>query len=351
MPDILDHHANQTTKAFIVGDQGKGKTGSLISLVALGYKLRILDFDNGADILKNLLISYNYPYRKYMEDNNIPLQGAIHTFILQEKMVKHITEDRYVPAKAEAWKRMVRILEGSDKESKENNFGAVDTWDEKTILVFDTFSTCAECAFFQQQELNNRLGSRLDEHGRDTGGAQNLLRDMLKKIFMAEIRCNVIFNSHIVFVDLSSGVAARPQQPGYGSGIQLDSISDPRGYPMAIGRALSPIAGKYFNNVLMLDEDGTGASKRNRISTVPMKGVSIKNANPGVLKSSYPIETGLAEIFCALRGQEIPQKFLDACSKQKKTTNTSTSASTKPNTSPAPRPPSTAMTLEQVTGQ
>lgn len=343
MPDMLDHHASETIKAFCVGDQGKGKTGALIALAAMGYKIRILDFDNGADILKNLLTSYDYPYRKFMEDNNIPLKGAIHTFLLQEKMVKHITEDRYVPIKAEAWKRMVRILEGTDKESKEQGFGPVDSWGTDTILVYDTFSTCAECAFFQQQELNNRLGDRFDEHGRDTGGAQNLLRDMIKKLFMAEIKCNVLFNSHITFVDLSSGVAARPRQPNYNSSIQLDSISDPRGYPMAVGRALSPVVGKYFNNVLMIDEEGTGASKRNKIFTVPMKGVSVKNSNFSTLKSSYPIETGLAEIFCALKGQAIPQKFIDACTKKKSTTSTSSSTKTSPR--------STSMTLEQVTGQ
>jgi len=354
MPDILDHHANETIKMFNIADQGKGKTGALMSLAAVGYKIRVLDFDNGSDILKNLLTSYDYPYRKYMEDNNIPLKGAIHIFTLQEKMVKHISEDRYVPLAARAWKRMVAIMEGTDKESKENNFGSIDTWDNQTVLVFDTFGTCAECAFFQQQELNNRLGQRMDDHGRDTGGAQNLLRDMLKKMFMAEIRCNIIFNSHIVFVDLSSGVAARPQAPNPNSTAQqLDSISDPRGYPMAIGRALSPIAGKYFNNVLITDEEGTGAATRHKIYTNPMKGISVKNSHPGGLKHSYNVETGLAEIFCALRGEPAPQALIEACQKKKSTTTptTSTSASIKPvNKAPITAPKSTALTLDQVQG-
>lgn len=344
MPDILDHHANETIKTFIVGDQGKGKTGSLISLAALGYKIRILDFDNGADILKNLLTSYDYPYRKYMEDNSIPLKGAIINFTLTEKMTKHISEERFVANAARAWKRMVNILEGSDRESKELGLGGIESWGNDTILVFDTFSTCAECAFSQQQELNNRLGDRFDEHGRDTGGAQNLMRDMLKKIFMPEIKCNIIFNSHIVFVDLSSGVAARPRTPNpNNSSIQLDSISDPRGYPMAIGRALSPVAGKYFNNVLMMDEEGSGTGKRNKIFTVPMKGVSVKNSHPGALRASYPIETGLAEIFCILKGQEPPKAFLEACQRQRTKT-----LSTEIKKSSSSRPASTAVALEQL---
>src|ERR1700749_1293577 len=55
MPSLADHQSNTTTKLLLIGDAKSGKTGSLVSLVKAGYKLRILDLDNLLDILKYLV--------------------------------------------------------------------------------------------------------------------------------------------------------------------------------------------------------------------------------------------------------------------------------------------------------
>ena len=311
MTDILDHHSSQTTKCFIVGKQGTGKTGLLISLVAMGYKLRILDFDNGADILKNLLTSYDYPYRKYMEDHKIPLRGAIDVCTIAEKMKSHSTESRFIPQSSRGWEKMVSMLERWRDKKEDEDLGPVESWGTDVVLCFDTFGTCSDLAFFHTQALNNRLGDRFDEHGRDTGGAQNILKNLVQKIFHPDIKCNVIFNSHITYVDESRGIAQRPRLDGV--------IEDPTGYPTAIGRALSPVVGKYFNNVLMVEQSGSGQSAKHEIFTVPMKGVSVKTANPAVLKPKYNIETGLAEIFCTLRGEPEPLELIRSCGRSKTT--------------------------------
>ena len=43
MPKLSDHQSNDFTKLLLIGDAKSGKTGSLVSLVKAGYKLRILD--------------------------------------------------------------------------------------------------------------------------------------------------------------------------------------------------------------------------------------------------------------------------------------------------------------------
>lgn len=308
MPDLLDHHSSQTTKSFIVGNQGDGKTGAKASLVALGYKLRMLDFDNGADILKNLLTRYDYPYRKYMEDNKIPLRGAVSICTISEKMRKHPKEGRFIPATAQGWEKMVDMLENwTDGETK---LGPVESWGNNTILDFDTFGTLADLAYFHIQALNGRLGARQEgyDYQRDVGGAQGILKNLLQKIFSKEIKCNILINSHITWVDESRGSAERPRVDGV--------LSDPKGYPTAIGRALSPTIGKYFNNVLIIEQTGSGLTNKHEICTVPMKGISAKTALPNVLKPRYPIETGLAEIFCALRNEPEPKAIIDACGRK-----------------------------------
>ena len=55
MPTLTHHQSNEFTKLLIEGDSGSGKTGALTSLVAEGYKLRILDFDNGLETLKQFV--------------------------------------------------------------------------------------------------------------------------------------------------------------------------------------------------------------------------------------------------------------------------------------------------------
>ena len=55
MPSLANHQSNEFTKLLIEGDSGSGKTGALASLVKAGYKLRILDMDNGLDALKQTI--------------------------------------------------------------------------------------------------------------------------------------------------------------------------------------------------------------------------------------------------------------------------------------------------------
>ncbi len=269
----------------------------------------MLDFDNGADILKNLITNPYYPYRAYMEEKKIPLRGALNYITITEQMVKHKSEGRFVPKSALGFERMVDLLENwVDGEIK---LGPVESWGNDTILVIDTFATLSDLAYYRIQALNGRLGARREgyDYQRDVGGAQGILGDFLKKIFNPFIKCNVLTSSHVTWVDESKGTSERPR---------VDGIeTDPTGYPSAIGRALSPVVGKYFNNVLSIEQSGSGLTEKHEIITVPKNGISAKTALPGLLKLKYPVETGLAEIFCALRGEDPPKDLISKFEKLK----------------------------------
>ena len=56
MPSLDQHQSNDFVKLLLIGDSKAGKTGSLISLVKAGYKLRILDLDNLLDVLKYFIM-------------------------------------------------------------------------------------------------------------------------------------------------------------------------------------------------------------------------------------------------------------------------------------------------------
>src|SRR5437879_11140638 len=57
MPSLAQHQSNDFTKLLLIGDSKSGKTGSLVSLVKAGYKLRILDLDNLLDVLKYMIVN------------------------------------------------------------------------------------------------------------------------------------------------------------------------------------------------------------------------------------------------------------------------------------------------------
>jgi len=310
MTDLLTDTTPSPIKAFLIGKQGHGKTGAKASLIALGYKLRMLNFDNGADILRNLLTNPYYPYHKYMLDNNISLKSAISVLTITEDM-KKIVEDnksRFVPKSARGYSRAIDMMD-SWIDGKEN-YGSITTWGDDVILDIDTLGTMADLAYFQIQELNGRLGARQEgyDYLRDVGGAQGLLRNLMQTLFSPYIKCNVLINSHVTWVDEAKGFMSKPN---------LESLSDPIGYPTAIGIALSPIVGKWFNNVFIVEQTGSGLTQKHEISTVPIKNIAAKNSLPGLLKPRYPIETGMAEIFCALRGEKVPQELIDSCGKKK----------------------------------
>ena len=317
MPSIIDDiHA--PAKILLIGKSGSGKTGSLASLVAAGYNLRIIDTDKGIRTLRGLLTDPRYPYLKIIQDKGInlehavryqPIDTAMRMRTINKKLGndKTTTETLLAPADAKAWPRVLTLLDGW--KDGDIDLGPVSSWGPSDVLVFDSFSTLARCTYYFSQSLNGRLGARDSgyDYQRDVGDAQSQLTRLLELCYDSSIKCNVIIITHITWVDESQGVASRPKT---GDGENANVFSSPDGYPSAIGRALSPHMGKYFNDVYVVKSSGSGANVTRTISTVPEEGVIAKNSV--FLERSYSVATGLAEIFCAMRGQEPPKELLEA---------------------------------------
>lgn len=325
MPSLSDEIENNG-KFLLVGDQGSGKTGAKAALVALGYKLRMIDCDKGFKILKALLTDADhYPYASYMKAHNIipdisymPIEVPI-----EEKaiMVKGIAWDTLGPSSSRAWTEVVKLL-GNWKDG-DNNLGAVTDWDEDVILDFDTMSTLAEIAKIWAQDLNGHIGSMIDEHGRDTGIAQDKINQLIMKMMNPSVKCNIIFTAHIKRVDMSIDV---PQSPE--ARLRAGKSIDPQGFPAVIGQATSPFVGKRFNDQFIVKRDGNGRDAERRIWTVPTDNTSTKTSV--WLEDSYPIETGLASIIQALRYKPAPIEFLEHCARfHKERTGKPPSSSTK----------------------
>lgn len=257
-------------KMMLLGDSGTGKTGALVSLLKSGYRLHVLDFDNGTDIIRNML------------RGDKALENFSSTLLTDGFRVSGVN---IIPT-ANAWGNAVKAL-GDYKP---------DTKGDKDILVIDSLTFAGRAAVRFVLNLNGRTG---DLPGwNDYFTAQGLIDKFLAALYSETTKCNVIVLTHVREI-----AKTRQEMDSKGRLVTLEEEGTRKGYAeTGAGKALSPTIGRFFNSVLLADIEGSGQATRRIIRTVPHENVGLKNSNPNVVRPTYPLATGLADYFSALRG-------------------------------------------------
>jgi hypothetical protein len=87
----------------------------------------------------------------------------------------------------------------------------------------------------------------------------------------------------------------------------IDVFEDANGvvksYASSLGKALGPKMPRYFNTMILAESKVMGKSTKRVIKTIPTAQLDLKNPAPMKIDESYPLETGLAEIFAKLKGK------------------------------------------------
>jgi hypothetical protein len=126
-----------------MGDSGAGKTGSLMSLVAAGYNLRILDWDNKVEILNGYI---NNPISPYLAASPLGLwpkqtPKELLTRVRFEPLTDQMKKgpnNVLIPTAPKAFNRGMALL--TDWKSGEDQFGSPATWGKSDILVIDSLT-------------------------------------------------------------------------------------------------------------------------------------------------------------------------------------------------------------------
>lgn len=266
MSSLANHQSNSFTKILLCGDSGSGKSGSLTSLVAAGYSLRILDMDNGLDALKTFVLKdcpdkiNNIEYRTLRDDYKTGAQGP-------------------VVDKAKAFVNTLKMLDQwkyTSDDGTEINLGDPATFGPDTIVVLDSLSFLSDAAFDWAKSLNPSAKDPRQWYG----AAQEAVENTLALLTSASFQTNVIVTAHIRYMDNPDGTR--------------------KGYPNSVGSALGPTIPRYFNNWAQCENKG---GKRS-IVTGATPVLDLKNTRPFEMDKTYPIETGLADYFAVLR--EVP---------------------------------------------
>lgn len=276
-------------KMINIGDTGSGKTGALASLASAGYRLAILDLDNGTESLVNLLTDPKSGYPKEAIAN-------IRWKTITEPM--RVLGGNIVPRSATVWNRTTEMLDNwkggkralpsGEIVDAEEPWGPIWNWDSSYVLVLDTLSTLGEASRNFNLMMNGNLGKKRTsmEEMRDIGAAQNQLDKFLQLVFDESLKCNVILNTHVIFAKEDGSNI----EPGY-DGTRY-------AFPSAIGKALSPKMGKYFNHMLYTKKEGTAQ----KIYTRGLPNVGLKSGAPLKVAVSYDVKDGLAKYFEAIQG-------------------------------------------------
>lgn len=268
MANLGDHQSNNYVKLLAIGDSKAGKTGSLVSLVKAGYKLRILDTDNLLDVLKYFLLQ---------EPDGAELVKNVEFRTLRDKR-KATKTGAKISGTPKAFIEAVGMLEKWKYKDGdvEVDLGNPGEWGPDCILVIDSLTRLCDAAY-DWADTMNVPGRSGDKDGRVTYGAsQDAVEDMLSMLTDDAFETNVIVIGHVKFIEVDGVV---------------------KGYPTGIGAALSPLIPTYFPSYVLYQNKG--GKRTIQTSSTPL--LDLANPAPMKMEKSYPIETGLASFFEALR--------------------------------------------------
>ncbi len=294
MPQGTKHQSKKTTKLLNVGIPGSGKTGATACLIKAGYRMIVVDFDNGVDILVNAL-----------KDDKEALERLYYeTFTDEMQLVKgqsRTSDDKFKPSAMIVTKgtptAFTRALSGLTHwkfpveagSSETYDLGNIGDWGPDTIVMIDSLGFAGMAALRFVRQLNmHQLDTFTSQP--DYGQAMDMLEGMLQLLYSESVKCHVIVNSHITFLeDILKGSLI--------------------GLPRALGSKLPPKVGGYFNSIVHTTTVGAGKSAK-RVIRIDSEGlVELKlPILPNTLPSQLLLKDGLLTIFKTLQSADWIEK-------------------------------------------
>jgi hypothetical protein len=251
-----EQKSSEFLKALYVGSSGSGKTGSLVSLLMAGYKIKMLDMDVGTAAL-----------RAYI-DKDCPDKIDNFDYIsLRDKMKADSQKGAKVSGAPKAYTDAIKYLGKWDDESDPA------TWGKDTIFVLDTLTLFGRSAYRWAQGMNPTAKDPRQWYA----AAQASIQDVIDLLTSKEFGCHVLVLSHIDFVDNSDGTT--------------------KGYASSIGKALGPKLPATFDTMILAETRGTGENVKRTITTMPTALIDLKNPKSFNVPKSLPLSTGMATIF------------------------------------------------------
>lgn len=240
-------------KLCYIADSGFGKTGSLVSLAQAGYRLRILELDNGLDSLafyaKKANVLDKIEYVQFRDKVKMNQAG--------------VSVSRPITA--------MKTMQALEKWPEDGSIPA--EWGTDDVLVLDSLTNFGRAAHQYARSINPTVRDKRQWFNE----AQQITEDLIANLTNPAFNTNVLVLSHVELTENDDGTT--------------------KGYISSIGKALGPKLPRFFNTLLVGERKGTGSKEKRLIHTRPTTLVDAKTPAPEVFEATYPIEDGLAQIF------------------------------------------------------
>jgi hypothetical protein len=264
MASAAEHPSENFVRMMLMGPSGSGKTGALLSLILAGYKVYVIDMDNGLDWLVNKL-KKDHPDKLDMLN--------FQTFKDKFKMTSAGPQYSGIP---NAYTKAVQALEKWDDGSIPSE------WGPQSVLVLDSLTFFGDAAYNWKDALNPAVKDKRQIYGE----AQSAVTDILSVLTSPEFKTNVIVNTHVRWVKVTDSQG---------------NTTVIKGGPSSIGEALMDKLGTYFNTVGLFETSGVGAQVKRTIRFSPTGLIDLKTSAVALPDTPVPISTGLADFFKAAK--------------------------------------------------
>ena len=262
MPSLAQHQSNDFTKLLLLGDAKSGKTTALASLVAAGYKLRILDFDNLLDPLKQRILDTcpdkidNVEVRTLRDRRKAGPTGSV------------------IDGQPRAFIDAIKMLDNWKYDDVD--YGKPAEWGGDTILVIDSLSRLCDAAYDFREAIASR-GKTGEVDGRAVyGDAQDSIESVLAHITSSTFRTNIIVICHGQYMELPDGKKI---------------------FPQGVGQKLSPKIPQYFPVYIRVVNKAGKRSFQVTSSSL----IDLAYPKPSAIPDDLSTDDGLAKLFATLR--------------------------------------------------
>jgi AAA domain len=257
MPTLDSLIFSPVVKLLLVGDSGTGKTGGVAALVKENYAVRVLDMDAGWESLA-AAVRRTCPERL----------NSVHVESFRDAY-KSSPAGPIFDGMPAAFVKALNLLD------KWKDLGPPKDWGPGVVLVVDSLTFLSDAAFNWAKSMNPNAKDQRQIYG----AAQDAVEHVLALLTGTSFNTNVVVTAHIRYIDLPDGTK--------------------RGYPTAVGQALSPTIPRYFNSVAQCQ---TLPGGKRTIQTLSTSLIDLKNPASFDMPSSLPIDTGLATFFKTVKG-------------------------------------------------
>lgn len=265
MPKASEHLQSILTKLLYIGDSGTGKTTSLFQLLDT-YQLRVYDFDN---LLAPLIAMIKRECPQYLD--RLEFMSFRDSF--------KSSPNGPICSNPTAYINFLKALDEWEDGSSPRE------WGSDIVCVVDSWTTACRSAYFWARALQ---GGGSFAEGVPLKGfspqatyhtAQQSVMNVVADLTSEGFNANLIVVAHIKY-------------------IERDGVT--KGYPVAVGTAISPEIPTYFPSVALASRAG---GKR-IIRTASTAMIDLKDPHSFDLQEELPMESGLATIFAKARGQD-----------------------------------------------